>query len=619
MKKRAITVFVVFVLCSSLTIPVFASATVEEDFFASQLLEEDTEDDTITEVEIQESANSDKPLSDKQLSSIAMLNHLTVLSKEINSSSNSRVYLDNAYSDIVNNTNPNAVDEDSLYEIKSLLDTIHAYQSIAVKRSRLAYIYEQSQAQAMRKAIPNPMTILNIVESRNLIKGLISVVYMAVDSKNNYNNYMSEAESKYLEDSWILDDEAADNLHDSRSNAFTYMIEMCQKNDIDKDMALNEKSVDDFVKWENNPNITRKIDFFEKNQSTYEAYGKYWLVLAESYYEQNEYDKCLDAIETYKEMNIDTFRKDHDLAKTLTKGIVAARECKSDDEYVDYAGQALEIMTANIENENWSMLYFAASTYMELFTLTNDKKYLETAYSLTDANVNNLIDTQLLQNKTYLEPITPFSLIKKKETYKKSSKEKQKEMKEYYEFLEAERKIELPPVYEPLVLNCDLLFGLAEELQVSDEEKRRINNMLYPDSQPLFLVDALNTRYGFDNEIQTNQTEVEFAEDKLIIPVAHILYGSSIRVTVDEAGKSKVYEDWEVSNIDREDESNINTFKAEYKSKSIKDQEFSQDTTISVEIISPENMNIPTQQFIFKAVPAKKLFVFDDLQYEMVN
>ena len=50
-----------------------------------------------------------------------MLNHMTVLSQEINASSNSRLYLDNAYSDIVNNINPNAFDEDSLNQIKVLL------------------------------------------------------------------------------------------------------------------------------------------------------------------------------------------------------------------------------------------------------------------------------------------------------------------------------------------------------------------------------------------------------------------------------------------------------------------------------------------------------------------
>lgn len=92
-----------------------------------------------TESEEQEQTASTSSMSDKQMSSISMLNYMTVLSQEINSSSNSRLFLDNAYSDIVNNINPNAVDEDSMEQIRVLLNTIYAYQSIETKRERIKY------------------------------------------------------------------------------------------------------------------------------------------------------------------------------------------------------------------------------------------------------------------------------------------------------------------------------------------------------------------------------------------------------------------------------------------------------------------------------------------------
>ena len=239
---------------------------------------------------------NDGDMNEKQLSSIAMLNHITVLSQEINASSNSRLYLDNVYSDIVNNINPNAVDEDSMYQIRVLLNTIHAYQSIETKRERIQYIYEQNQANAIQHAIPSPMSILNIVQSTNPMKALVSVVFLAVDSANSYKSYLNDVDQKYIESGWQLDDAATDNLHESRKEAFTYMVKMCQKNNLDGRLALNEKSVEDFVTWENNSNPTRRIDFLEKNESTYQAYGKYWLILAESYYEIGEFQKCLDSI-----------------------------------------------------------------------------------------------------------------------------------------------------------------------------------------------------------------------------------------------------------------------------------------------------------------------------------
>ena len=619
MKNRVVVGLLICVLCSSLTIPAFATASTEDNIFSKILTQGDSEEESITESDIEESANSDKPLSDKQLSSIAMLNHLTVLTQEINASSNSRVYLDNVYSDIVNNTNPNAVDEDSLYEIKKLLNTIYGYQSIEVKREHLQYIYEQNQAQAMRHAIPNPMTILNIVESRNPVKSLISIVYMAVDAKNSYDNYMSEVESKYLEDSWQLDAEAAQNLHDSRSGAFEYMVSMCQTYDIDKDMALNEKSVETFVNWENNTNVTRKIEFLESNEATYKSYGKYWIVLAESYYEQEDYQKCLDSIETYQSMNIDTFRKDHDLAKILTKGIVAARECKTDKQYIEYANQALDIIIKNIEPEDWSLRYFVAATYMELSAITNDESYLQTAYELAESNVNYLIDEQIAQNKDYMAPSMSLREIKKQDSYKNATKEEQKEIRDYYEFVQEERETALPPIYQPLVLNCDLLFGLAEQLHISDAEKEKINNLLYTSDEPLFFIDSLNETYRFGESDIEAQPDIEFDKNRIEIPVTQLAYGSSINVTVSESGEDSTYDDWTIDMIDREDESDITSFTAEYRSKAIKDHDFSENSIVKIEILPPEDTNLPTKEYTFKAVQTKKLFVLKDLQFEMVK
>ena len=143
------------------------------------------QNETVSSTE--ESDGGDQPTSfssmtDKQLSSISMLNHMTVLSQEINASSNSRLYLDNAYSDIVNNINPNAVDEDSLNQIKVLLNTIYAYQSIETKRERLKYIYEQNQAKALQQAVPNPILVHAVVSGKTPIQALFAISYMAYDA-----------------------------------------------------------------------------------------------------------------------------------------------------------------------------------------------------------------------------------------------------------------------------------------------------------------------------------------------------------------------------------------------------------------------------------------------------
>ena len=181
----------------------------------------------------EEQSTSLSMMSDKQLSSISMLNHMTVLSQEINASANSKLYLDNVYSDIVNNINPNAVDEDSMDQIKVLLNTIYAYQSIETKRERLKYIFEQNQAKALQKAVPNPISVHALVVAGNPIKSLFAVTSMAVDAAASYKSYLNEVENKYLEDGWVLEDSAAQSLHESRKEAFSYMVEMCQKYNLD--------------------------------------------------------------------------------------------------------------------------------------------------------------------------------------------------------------------------------------------------------------------------------------------------------------------------------------------------------------------------------------------------
>lgn len=63
-------------------------------------------------------------LTDTQRNSMNMLNYLTVLTQEINSSKNSKLYLEEAYSSIVTNTLPEAVDDRTLGELGVLLDTL---------------------------------------------------------------------------------------------------------------------------------------------------------------------------------------------------------------------------------------------------------------------------------------------------------------------------------------------------------------------------------------------------------------------------------------------------------------------------------------------------------------
>ena len=597
-KKKIVAFMMVLALCvSSVVYTSYAETSVTNSNDPSSALEADENDDL------------NLSMSEKQQNALSMLNYLTVLSQEINASSNSKLYLDHAYSDIVNNINPNAIDADSLSQIKSLLNTIYAYQSIETKRERLQYIYEQNQADAVQKAIPNPLSVLNVVHAGNPAKSLLSIVYLATDSVNSYKSYLSEVERDFIEDGWQLDDSAANNLHESRKDAFSYMVEMCQKYDLDGKLALNEKSVEDFVQWENENNEARKIASLEDNQSTYKAYGKYWLVLAKAYYDKEEYKKCLDAISKYEKMHINTFRKDHDFAKAMVVALAAADVCYKDNKYVTEAEKYLSIMLENAEQDDWMLRYSAAQTYMDLYSRTKQVKYLQKAYDIAKSNVNYLIDTQQTKNNEYLKE------VEEKDVPKNATKEQKKEIKQYNKMVKEERKTALPPVYQPLVLNCDLLFGLADQLKIKDKEKANIDDMLHSGDTPLFLVKPLNDLYRFSADENSTPLLLEFDGETLSVPAVLLSQGATIKATVAEDGNNQVYSDWQLKKVDRDKDNDINSYIAEYKSKQIKNQKYSENSSVTVEIIPPEGGKYETLKYEFDAVKGKKLVVLKDMDF----
>ena len=159
-------------------------------------------------------------LDTEQKNAIAMLNYLTVLTQETNASKNSRMFMEQAYSSLINNTYPNSVDSRTLNQMTGLLDTMERYRMLSVKRDRLQFIYEQNQAQAIRAAMPNPVALLSSVHSLTPARLVASIVYMAVDSYTSYTAYTAEAELQALKDGWELDDEI------KRLTGFSWVIDI---------------------------------------------------------------------------------------------------------------------------------------------------------------------------------------------------------------------------------------------------------------------------------------------------------------------------------------------------------------------------------------------------------
>ncbi len=550
-------------------------------------------------------------LNEAQKNSIAMLNYLAVLSQEINASKNSRMFLEEAYASLINNTNPEKVNELTESHLSSMLDIIEKYRMIGVKRDRLQYIYNQNKARALKEAIPNPIGLLSAISSFDLKRLAASAIYMAVDSYSSYQAYGTQIAQEFLQDGWELDDEEAANLHESRKRAFMFMIEIVRKDNLPGELALSESAVEKYVSQKNNPNNYQKIQFFESEKTTYQAFGNYWLTLADCYYEGGDYEKCLEMIDKYEELQADIFRKDYYFAQTLPKAIVAAREIYDSEEYVPIAERYIDLLLANTEINEWSLRYFAAEIYLDLYAKTGEEAYIENAYEIAINNVNNLVTEQMVMNTAYLADVQEVTIPKD------ANKDEKKQIKKYNKSLKEQREVELPPVYEPLVLNCDLLFALAGELDISQDEKNRIEGILRNDEDVLFISESLDNKYSFSPGKMV--FDAQFDKDTFVIPLACVSEQSVVKVTITNNGGRTVYDDFIVKKVDRPSDG-LAAYTVRYTSKEAGDQAWSADTRVKIEIFTDDTTAKADIVLHFKVSNYKSSRIFSDtVEFEQVD
>ena len=541
----------------------------------------------------------DVNLTDEQARAISMLNYVTVLTQEINDAKNSRVFMEEAYSELINNTYPNSIDNRTLNQLTGLLDTMERFRMTNVKRDRLQYIYEQNQAKAIRSAIPNPLGMLSAVHSLSPARLISSILYMAVDSYTSYTTYTSENDLQNLKDGWALDDEEAATLHESRKNMFSFMVKVVNDYHLPGEWALTEQTVEEFVKWKNNDNVVAKIQFLESNKEIYKYYGGYWITLAQSYYENNELQKCIDAVTTYEGMRARIFRWDFYYAKILPLAIAAAEQVLPEEEYITYAAQRAAAIDENTRGTDWALKYFAAQTFVDVYDKTNDKTHLEKAYKIVGDNVNYLADEQKKTNETYIAP------YKDTEIPNGSTNKEKDQINAYNKTMREARKTELPPVSDALVLNCELMFALAEKLDVPETEKARVDALLHPQNERLFLTEPLDNKYWFNlvNQTPLENIDIAFGGPHLIIPVSFLTTNAKITVTIND---DVVLDDWVLENVERKTEGDISTYGAAFRSEHAHNHAWQPDEKIKIVLVPDTENDVAEYVFEYVTEGAKK-------------
>ena len=564
-----------------------------------------------------------------QQNSINMLNYLAFVAEDIYTAKDNRLILEDIYTALMNEINPGAVDDTTQDQLRNLRSVIKRFLQIDTKRERLQHLYSQEKAAAMRNAVPDPLAVLTMANSLDWKRLAASVAFTVVDSYNNYKAASEAVDQEYLLSGWELDDEEKDTIQKNREYAFDYMVDIVQMYGTTEFTAkqlgmltLNEKAVEEFAAICAIEEVYLKQQRLEAVEQIYKQFGNYWIELAECYYELAEkehdesyYVKCLDCVAKYNELATGIFRQDFIIVPILPKAIVAAQTVYEGEEYISNVAMFADALVDNTHEDEWALRYFAAQVYMDLYSKTDEpehikKAYLKKAYDLSKNNVSQLIDEQQTLNITYLQEVKKLGI--EKPNYDTVPKADKKAVQAKYEAEKAQidaynaqlvetRKTELPPLYEPLVLNCDLLFALAEQLEIESSEQRSIQNILQTSSSGVFWSKSVNNHYSFEPEAE--QYSISYKKNKMEIPAELLTQGAKIEVIVETDQGSQTFTDWEVTSVERpklkknQEHSSIDAFVAHVSSDSIRKFDWEEGMTVTIIINNGEQYDPITIQY----------------------
>ncbi len=595
------------------------------------------EEESQAEGNTTEDEESKDTLSEETRTTVNMVNYLRFLACQISVGKRDQLFLEGVY-DSFDNINPELVDTETSDQIQNLMDAVHGYRMISVKRNRIEYIFEQAKARAIMAAIPSPSQIFTTIgngHSAELAKGLANlnpvatVVSMTAFSARNYAFAISEADLAFIKDGWELDDAEADVMHESTKNALSYMFSMVEKYSIPGNYALSEEDIKSFIEKAGKPDeeIEAKIEWLAKNEDRYSFFGPYWLEMTSDYYKIKNYSECLKAISQYEkvsnekasdeENSYQLFRLDTDYARLLPMAIFSAKQVKSNAEYEEMAKEYCNEILENTGDKDWDLRYFVAQTYIELYAMTKKAGYLKNAYEIVYENVLNLIDEQKALNESYLGKVQEIDISKG------MSKLQKEEAKKYNKTVNAERAVALPPVSNALYLNCELLFALAEETEITEEEKTKIERILHPKGDQVFLTKAIDDRFWFKEtpaELNSAGISVDFNGESFSIPAVFVSDQSSIIVSVKGDNKTIRLDDWTVEEVKRPKKAqDCAEFTVTYMSKAGDKHKFKAGEVVTISVVPNTAHSEECYVFTYNVVETKKAGVLKSIKFERVE
>ena len=262
------------------------------------------------------------------------------------------------------------------------------------------------------------------------------------------------------------------------------------------------------------------------------------------------YKKCIDAVRQYESNTARIFRKDTELADVVPLVIASAEKVQSTNDYKNTLVHYSDVLERNIRNDNYELQYFLAQMYVKLYDLTKGREWLDKAYKRVYANTSSLVREQNIANDEY------FGEYKEIEAPDTATKEEKNEIKQMNKENKEARKYELPPVNQHLLLNCQLLFELANEKKITDEEKRTIDSILHDKTNWLFFTEPLDNLFWYFPPSEYKAPDYSYSiiceGDKFKMDSLLVCDSTDIKMEYSDEKGTKVYDHWDYE-VDRKE------------------------------------------------------------------
>ena len=163
-------------------------------------------------------------------------------------------------------------------------------------------------------------------------------------------------------------------------------------------------------------------------------------------------------------------------------------------------------------------------------------------------------------------------------------------------------------------LNIDMLYSVAQELDISDAEKKRIDALFKDENGVLFLAVPYDQLYSFEENKIAEIEDVTFDDDEVMIPAKFATQNTSITVEVN--GKEQaVFTDWILDKVKRDEESDLDSYVAIYTSEEADKFDYVGDEKVTVTIQPLAENDNDKQSFQFEAMREKAIGVLDSFEW----